>query len=262
MITPQTSQKQPIILMYQSIIGNNTLLPDNRETGADLYTVPVTNFRAQMHWLKSQGYVARHWQEALLSPNDSVVITFDDGEMNQFELAFPILQELGFQASFFIIANRVNKPGYMNFDHLHDLHKAGMIIGSHGFSHAVLTNLLQTQAEEELIASKKYLERNLNIEINSFSIPRWFCDDNIIQLAHDAGYQHIFISDNQEHLSVACLSRVAIRRRWTLKRFQQAIQGQIIWKEETTRNLINRSKKILGEGNYNLLRGLLLKIGL
>jgi len=33
-----------------------------------------------------------------------------------------------------------------------------MVIGSHGFSHEVLTSLLDTQIEEELRASKKYLE--------------------------------------------------------------------------------------------------------
>ena len=69
------------------------------------------------------------------------------------------------------IVKRIGKPGYMTWEQIKTLHEAGHIIGSHGLSHEILTNLNDIQIEEELAASKKTLERNLEIEVNTL-----FCE--------------------------------------------------------------------------------------
>lgn len=155
-----------------------------------------------------------------------VIITFDDGEMNNYEQALPVLRKCGFPAYFFIIAKRIGEAGYMGWDELRALHQAGMIIGSHGFSHEILTNLLDTQIDEELRASKRYLERNLQIAVDAFSMPRGFCNNKVIRMAYAAGYKYVFISDRPRALELECLSRVAVKANWPIKRFEQAITGE------------------------------------
>src|SRR3990167_153270 len=177
----------PLVLMYHGIVTEWTVLPKEREAGADLYDVQLPNFQAQMQRLSADGYKVEtvNGNSENLSPK-SVVLTFDDGEMNNYEHAFPVLKKHRFPAYFFIIASRVGKKGYMGWDELRALHAYGMVIGSHGFSHEILTNLLDTQIEEELKASKRYLEYNLKIPIDALSIPRGFCDDKVIRMAYEA----------------------------------------------------------------------------
>jgi peptidoglycan/xylan/chitin deacetylase (PgdA/CDA1 family) len=266
--------------------------------GAGFYDVTAENFRAQMDYLKTNGYAItivetegsaqpqvlakakqngeglrlRHSSCSVGAPDAgsgvaepyvparNVILTFDDGEMNNFEEAFPVLQEFGFPGYFFIIAQRVGRHGYMGWEHLHALHEAGMVIGSHGFSHEILTNLQETQIQEELAASKKYLERNLEIPVESLSIPRGFCNDKILQMAYNAGYKNVFISERPAGLKFACLSRVAVKSRWSLRRFIHALDGQTPAGDRIFDFLKNGFKRIGGGALYDWMRRTLLNI--
>jgi peptidoglycan/xylan/chitin deacetylase (PgdA/CDA1 family) len=231
--------------MYHGITSKGLAgSPPDRETGAELYDVRIENFQAQINWLKSA--------------QSSVALTFDDGEMNNYELAFPILKEAGFNAYFFIIVKRIGNEGYMGWKELKALTDAGMTIGSHGLTHEILTNLKDTQVIEELRASKNCLEKNLGITIDTFSVPRGFCNDKIIQMAYEAGYKHIFISEKPECLKSVCTTRVAVKADWSLKRFQQALNNHVPAGEIIGDAFKNTAKLILRERGYNFLRRILI----
>jgi len=197
-----------------------------------------------MQWLKSSG--------------KKVVLTFDDGEMNNYELAFPVLKELGFNAYFFVIVKRVGHKGYMSYAELKILAQAGMTIGSHGLSHEILTNLQDSLVIEELKASKNGLEQNLSIPINTFSVPRGYCNDKIIKMAYEAGYTEIFISEKSKCLRSVCTPRIAVKANWSLKRFQTALDNRVPIGEMIADAIKNASKFILRESGYNFLRRVLI----
>ncbi len=241
-----------ITLMYHGILPKGIKSPADREIGAELYDVRVENFREQMNYLHC------HPERSEGSHHNQVILTFDDGEMNNYEAAFPIIKELGFNAYFFIIVKRVGRDGYMGWKELKSLVLAGMTIGSHGLSHEVLTNLKESQIIEELKASKNCLERNLGVPVNSFSMPRGFCNDKIIQMAYEAGYTHIFISEKPEGLKSVCTPRVAVKANWSLKRFQQALEGHVPIGEIIGDAFKNTAKIVLRESGYNFLRKILI----
>ncbi len=251
-------RNQPIVLMYHGIKENNSALPEGREEGAQLYDVSLENFKAQMRFLKSNRFAVTLLKDVL--SKNSVVLTFDDGEMNNYTHAFPVLQNLDFPAYFFVIAKRVGHDGYMGWKELRLLHDAGMAIGSHGLSHEILTTLKDTQIEEELQASKKYIERNLGITVTSLSIPRGFCNDKIIQMARAAGYTDIFISDRPKSLTMPCLDRIAVKGSWPMKRFEQALTGMVPTNEKIFRLCKNGIKRLGGETLYDWVRTALLRI--
>jgi len=253
--------KQPCALMYHAVITEWTALPEEREAGAELYDVELVKFQQQMEYLSTSKYNVNILDdESLATEAKRIVLTFDDGEMNNYEHVFPVLKKYGFSAYFFIIAKRIGLKGYLGWDELRELHQSGMVIGSHGFSHEILTNLLDTQIEEELRASKKYLERNLGIAIDTLSIPKGFCDDNVIQRAYAAGYKRIFISDRPLQLESDCYSRTAVKSSWSLSRFKKAIHGTVPFMEYTMSVCKNATKRILGERAYDWIRKGLLKI--
>jgi len=232
--------------MYHGITSQDSKIPSDREFGAELYDLPVEQFRAQLEYLKRSDIKA--------------VITFDDGEINNYELGLPILQELGFKAYFFIIVKRIGREGYMGFPELKALLLAGMTIGSHGLTHEVLTNLQDSLIIEELRASKQCLEVNLGIPINAFSVPRGFCNDKIIQMADNAGYTQLFVSEWPKDSKSICTSRIAVKSNWTLKRFQQALEGHTPLVEKLGDICKNTAKIVLRESGYNFLRRILIYI--
>ncbi len=248
-----------LTLMYHGIIEGKDLPPEGRETGAELYDVTKENLILQGAWLKNNDY-------NVITLNDrpaerkNVIITFDDGEMNNFTAAFPVLRTHKFRAYFFIIVKRVGRPGYMGWAEIQKLHDTGMIIGSHGLSHEILTTLKDEQVEEELQASKKILERNLGVEVDTLSIPRGFCNEKVIDMAKNAGYRHIFISDPLKEQLGNVYSRIAIKGSWPMKRFALAMSGKVPSREAVGESLKNAAKFILRGTVYNSLRSMILKL--
>ena len=248
--------------MYHGILsGISPIIPPNRGTGAEIYYVSTDNFSAQMKWLKDNGYSPALYDntKVLLSPKP-VIITFDDGEMNNYTEAMTVLNKFGWKAYFFIIIKRIGTEGYMGWKELKELQQAGMVIGSHGLTHEILTNLLDSQMEEELKASKQNLEINLGITIDTLSIPRGFCNDKVIETAYKLGYKTIFISERPAGLRSGCLSRIAVKSDWSLKRFDMALRGKAPLTDIIGGRSIKFLKIILRESGYNWLRNLLIKI--
>lgn len=74
-----------------------------------LVTCSPENFRAQMEWLAKNGWKTLStaaFAEALATgqiPRKSVLITFDDGYLDNWVYAHPVLQEFGQQATLFLI---------------------------------------------------------------------------------------------------------------------------------------------------------------
>jgi len=259
---PLNDQFSPIVLMYHGILsGTSPLIPPNRGTGAEIYYISTDDFDAQMKWLKDNGYSPALFDNTrvLLQPKP-VMITFDDGEMNNYKEALPVLNKYGWKAYFFIIIKRIGTEGYMGWKELKELLRSGMVIGSHGLTHEILTNLLDSQMEEELRASKQNLEVNLGIPIDTLSIPRGFCNDKVIETAYRLGYKTIFISERPAGLKSGCLSRIAVKSGWSMKRFDMALRGKIPLLDRVGDKTIKALKLTLRETGYNWLRNILIKI--
>ena len=140
------------------------------------------------------------------------------------------------------------------------MQREGMIIGSHGLSHQILTNLMDSQIDEELRASKRTIEVNLNMTVDTISIPRGFCDDALIQKAYELGYKTIFISDRPDDLKSHCLSRIAVKSRWTVKHLANALEGKETWAGNTFLSVKKSVKGLLREDIYNKFRSILIKL--
>jgi peptidoglycan/xylan/chitin deacetylase (PgdA/CDA1 family) len=85
------------------------------EGQSDNLTITPQNLRAQFSYLKDNGYSSISLSDFLdilsgkveLKPN-SFLLSFDDGYRNNLTFAYPILQEYGFKAVFFIIGNTLD----------------------------------------------------------------------------------------------------------------------------------------------------------
>lgn len=246
--------------MYHGVVKEDAEIPPSREPGAELYDVSLKNFYEQMEFLKRHNHQVAFYSENPV-PKDlpTAILTFDDGEMNNFEEAWPVLKMCRFPAYFFVTVNRISRLGYMGWKELKELSQAGMRIGSHGLNHEILTGLSAESLKKELSESRLTLEKNLNKEVKDFSVPRGFYTEEILKTAKECGYEHIFVSDENPH-SPLCIGRIAVHNYWSIRRFQMALHDQKPFDEKIFDFCKNNVKRLLGGRGYNGLRSVVLKI--
>ena len=150
----------------------------------------------------------------------------------------------------------------MNWEQIMELRDAGMAIGSHGLHHEILTELKGDKIRVELAESKDRLEYHLKVAVDSFSVPRGFYDQKVLDLAKEAGYKRVFVSDPDAHDTAGfILGRVAVKGSWSLARFEQALRREVPYTEQIFDGLKGTVKQLLGGKNYDAVRGKLLSKG-
>jgi len=128
------------------------------------FIVDTDDFRTQMQLLDEWGYTVipmSLFMEALLHgaelPARPIVLTFDDGQRNIYDNAFPIMQEYGTPGVFYLMSYGVNDPSLVGVEEISEMLEAGWEIGSHTKSHADLT-AEGTNISLEIDGSKSDLE--------------------------------------------------------------------------------------------------------
>jgi peptidoglycan/xylan/chitin deacetylase (PgdA/CDA1 family) len=160
----------------------------------------------QMRWLKRLGLRGVSLSEGLwhlerAQARRVVVLTFDDGYVDNLSNAAPILQEFGFGATCFVVSGclgtyntwdaellRVRKP-LMNADELRAWLNAGFEIGAHTRSHPHLDKLVEADVDAEVAGSKADLERVTGTRIDHFCYPYGNVNARVAERVMAAGYR-------------------------------------------------------------------------
>lgn len=180
------------ILMYHYIEPED---PTQSKLRINLGVTP-DNFEKQVKWLYDNGYKTLTMSQyfSLVSgnkemPKKSVIITVDDGYIDFFENAAPILNRYNMTATIFIITNSVGYPAYMNWDQIKLLSDEGFEVDSHTLTHPNLTKLNDDGLNNELVNSKKKLEEMTGKNVNFLCYPMGFFDKRVEDAARNAGYK-------------------------------------------------------------------------
>lgn len=175
--------------------------------------VSAADFRRQMEYLKRRGYRAltlSELRDAELGrcpmPERPVLITFDDGFANSYELAYPVLKELGLKGNIFLVYEKIEGdsswgcPGepvipMLSWAQIREMQESGVVeFGSHTMRHRNLAEISPEDARWELTESKARLEEKLGREMAGFAYPYGAGTDRpeLRRLAREAGYRYDF----------------------------------------------------------------------
>ena len=132
---------------------------------------------------------------ALRSMEKEHAVTFDDGYLSQYALAAPVLEKYSATGRFFLTGAWVGQNGYMSWSDAKELHRSGHHIGSHGWSHQMLTQCSAAELREELRRSKGELEQHLGTGIEAISCPGGAWDRRVARACAEAGYSKMYTSD-------------------------------------------------------------------
>lgn len=188
--SPAQVVKLPILMFHHT--GEPPPGADKLRQGL---TVSSADLEAQMAYLKQAGYhpiTQSQLFKALYSgvplPPQPVMLTFDDGYLDNYQVAAPILEKYGFPVTFYIITDKVGTPEYMNWDQIGELEHRGMDIGSHTLSHDDLTILDTAGLQSEIAGSGEALKTHLGHPVYWFCYPSGKYDADVISSVREAGY--------------------------------------------------------------------------
>lgn len=167
--------------------------------GYESVTVRPDKFKQQMEFLKRHKYNIVTLSELtdLINskeriPWKTICITFDDGYVNNYIYAYPVLKKLTIPATMFVISGFIGKPGYLSAEQIREMSDNGIDIGSHTKVHFWLGRKSKDEAKrekEEIVESKATLEKITAKEVKFFSYPGGGFRSATRQMVIDAGYK-------------------------------------------------------------------------
>jgi peptidoglycan/xylan/chitin deacetylase (PgdA/CDA1 family) len=156
-------------------------------------------FERQLVELKRRGYhfaplgeIADDIRERGREGPMSAAVTFDDGWVDNYQFALPVLKKLSVPATFFIttahIRGGIKNSKQMGLAQLRELVRLGMSVGGHSRSHPDLRKLPAEKASEEIRGCREDLEQALGVSIRLFAYPGGAFNRQVARLTEEAGY--------------------------------------------------------------------------
>jgi peptidoglycan/xylan/chitin deacetylase (PgdA/CDA1 family) len=189
--------------MYHSVVGATPA-----SLSKHVY-VTAEEFRGQMRALKRRSYTpvtftqlhAAHTGGAAL-PGKPVVLTFDDGYDGLFDGAHPVLTEMGFPYTVFLVSSLVGKSnewdqaiGYpelklLSWQKIRQMQAGGLAtFEAHTSTHPHLDRLSVRDCRREVAQCKDDLEQGLGRRLSVFCYPYGDFNEKVEEIVAECGFE-------------------------------------------------------------------------
>lgn len=155
-------------------------------------------FARQLRLIKERGFhplTLEEVEEAFLNeteiPEKSVLITLDDGWLDNYQYAYPIAQENGVPITIFLSTALTGcDPQLLSWEQVREMRESGLVsFASHGANHKRLRDLSDEDITAELAQSKRTLEEFFGRPVVSFCYPFGAFDSRVRPQVFKAGYK-------------------------------------------------------------------------
>lgn len=186
----------PVVLMYHRV---DVSAPSDSISQA--LTISPAQFTRELQYLHGRGLrtigIAELERDlrAHRPPAHAVLLTFDDGYLDQFRYAFPILHRFGDVGIFFVNVGSIGSAGHMTWPEVETMARAGMSIGCHGVSHVDLSTLDASAQGYQIDRCLELLGAHLHANVAAFAYPSGAFNAQTIRLEEKAGLSFGFTTD-------------------------------------------------------------------
>lgn len=213
--------------------------------------VTLDNFRWQVEWLLNNRVVV-DLDTAIKRLNEPtsdrfVALTFDDGYLDTFTTAFPVLKAHGLPFTIYIATSFIGDDSSchdrLTWGQLSEMLASGLVtVGAHTDSHADLRTLEEDQVADEIRTSNELIESRLGVRPRHFAYPWGYWGstaDEIVRREYTSAALGSARVRTSSALDLHQLHRFPIQlsdgRRWFVKR----LVGGLLVEEELRRRIRN-----------------------
>ena len=178
----KNKNKKNTILLFHSV---------SKSSNSNIYDMNIKNFENIIKFLKNNYQFEKF--DKVLNFDNKIIITFDDGYLNNLKYAIPILEKYGIPSHIFITSDFIKSENteFLNQKELRELSQIQNVsIGSHGKSHRKLIILDDKMIELEVQESKDYIENIISNKIDSISYPHGAFNDRVIKIIQKEEYTY------------------------------------------------------------------------
>ncbi len=199
------------ILMYHKI-------PETELNSRHRIFVTNENFEKHLKFFKSQGFTTLHFKDLeefrsgkkdfSLFPKKPLILTFDDGYVDNLTQAAPLLRQYQMKAVIYLLADHSITHNFWDDDGKEPSHALMTLaqkkelmtdgtfeVGSHGVRHQKITEMTDAEAFLELKESKTMIEKDLTTTVSSFAYTYGITSKRAAELAEQAGYEFAVNTD-------------------------------------------------------------------
>ena len=200
---PRKDMKKTRIMMYHMISGQ---LERTKKSGL---RVSPDMFERHLKYFKNNGWKFIKMSELQLYENDNkvVAITFDDGYLDNYTNAFPLLKKYNACATLYLVIDRhkndwsVKKNPKHNTgvlaneeklsdDHIKEMLDSGVFeLGGHTITHPFLPNTPTDDKQDEMIECKNILETTFDSKVSSFAYPFGIYNEDDVEIVKNSSYE-------------------------------------------------------------------------
>jgi peptidoglycan/xylan/chitin deacetylase (PgdA/CDA1 family) len=205
------------ILMYHYISAP----PSDADAIRRDLSVSPARFAAHLEALRARGYTTISLHDLALAlqvghplPDNPIVLTFDDGYRDAYEHALPLLLEYGYTGTFFLVTGFIDdgRPEFVTWEQVIEMHRAGMEIGSHSYTHPDLRHRDTDYLIWQALGPREAIEARIGEPVRFFCYPAGKYDERVIQVLRSAHYWGaVTVAQDAEHHSAAMFELRRIR---------------------------------------------------
>ncbi|MBI5568221.1 MAG: polysaccharide deacetylase family protein [Chloroflexi bacterium] len=189
----QTRTANVPILMYH-YISTPPLATDKIRVGL---SVTPEMFEAQVKLLIDNGFTTitlfdlyEHLATGKALPDKPIVLTFDDGYVDNYEQAFPILKKYEQIGTFFVLTGPadVKDPAYMSWEMVKEMSSAGMDMQLHSKDHVDLRHRRYEDLVWQIIGGRQSIEGHTGKPVVFMAYPSGKYDSTVVKFLSDNNF--------------------------------------------------------------------------
>ena len=160
----------------------DTVDPSGLTIGVDTFERYCAFFKQHFDVVSLRDLVEKMHDGARL--NHHLAITFDDGYLDNYQNAAPVLEKFSLPATFFVVTrfmgssevpwwdrHQAVRHPWMTWDHVRSLRRMGFDVGAHTRSHVDLGAVSERVAKDEILGARLELQNELAAPVDLFAYP-------------------------------------------------------------------------------------------
>lgn len=229
------------IILYHRLISKEAALKGEVPDEEMVWASYDMSFAKQMKYLHEKQYTPLDFDDYLkirsgeaALPRKPIIITFDDGYLSTYTMAYPIMKKYAHKATIFVALEpdehtRRQVDGiddFLSSQQMRDMARNGISFQSHTLTHCILTELEDERVLYELTESSHRLSEITDLSVQHVAIPRAGYNRRIKRLVKKAGYRTACCNNkgSSNGLSDAfALPRIVIERDMTVRDFARCL---------------------------------------